>query len=148
MKTNRDSQSNQPQAATAPSNKKITDIDLAKSTEVMNKALTLLEPLIEFHKADETMTMDDIKIRWEVRAIRGSSSTPFTHLKGESTFHKMLAPSMIMNAPERAEQEITDKIVLPMVAIFQDEAQRMALEIVAEDDAARDLDDRADDDLS
>ena len=35
-----------------------------------------------------------------------------------------------------------------MVAIFQGEANRMALEIVAADDAARDLDDRLDDDLN
>jgi len=116
------------------------------SAETLQQALAVLAPLIEFHTADEEMTMDDIKIRWEVRTIRGSS-TPFAHLKGSSTLHKILAPNMLINAPERIEQEITDKILLPMVAIFQGEAQRMALEIVAADDAARDQDDGLDEDL-
>ena len=117
------------------------------SAETLQQALAVLAPLIEFHKADEQMTMDDIKIRWDVRAVRGSSKA-FAHLKGDSTLHNILAPNMLMNAPERIERELTDKILLPMVAIVQGEANRMALEIVAADDAARDLDDRLDDDLN
>ena len=117
------------------------------SAETLQQALAVLAPLIEFHKADEQMTMDDIKIRWDVRAVRGSSKA-FAHLKGDSTLHNILAPNMLMNATERIELELTDKIAVPMVAIFQGEANRMALEIVAADDAARDLDDRLDDDLN
>lgn len=146
MKTNRDSQSHQPQAATAPSNKKNTDIELETSMETLQQVLAVLTPLIEFHKAADDLTMDDVRINWNVMAIRGKD-TAFAHLKGSSTLHNILAPNMLMNAPERIQLEITDKIVLPMVAIVQGEANRMALEIVAADDPARASDDRSDDDL-
>lgn len=130
MKTNRDSQSHQPQAATAPSNKKNTDIESEKHIETLNQALAVLMPLIEFHKAADELTMDDVRIYWDVRAIRGKD-TAFAHLKGSSTLHNILAPNMLMNATERIQGEITDKIVMPMVAIFQRESNRMALEITA-----------------
>lgn len=146
MKTNRDSQSHQKQATTAPPKTNDTNMDLLMSPEMLQELHTILTPLLNFHKAAEELTMDDVRIHWEVRAIRGKD-TAFAHLKGSGTLHKILAPNMLMNAPERIEQEITDKIVLPMVAIVQGEANRMALEIVAADDAARDQDDRLDDDL-
>lgn len=146
MKANKDSQSHQPQAAAASSNKKNTQTDLDTSMETLQQVLTVLTPLIKFHEAAEELTMDDVRVYWDVRAIRGSN-TAFAHLKGSSTLHKLLAPEMLSNTTERVEQEITDKIVIPMVGIFQIEANRMALEIVAANDAARDSDIRLDDDL-
>lgn len=115
--------------------------------ETLQQALAVLAPLIEFHKAADELAMDDVRINWDIRAVRGSG-TAFAHLKGDSTLHNIFAPNMLMNATERIERELTDKILLPMVAIVQGEANRMALEIVAADDAARDLDDRLDDDLN
>lgn len=109
--------------------------------------LAALTPLIEFYKGSDELTMDDVRINWDVRAIRGKD-TAFAHLNGSSSLHNILAQNMLMNAPERIQQEITDKIVLPMVSVIQGEANRMALEIVATDGAARDQDDRLDDDLN
>jgi hypothetical protein len=146
MKNNRDSQSNEPQGTTKGSDKNNTDIDLAKSTELFNQALTALGPLLKFHEAADELTMDDVRMYWDVRVIRGSD-TALAHLKGSSTLHKLIAPEMLLTTTERIELELRDKIVIPMVGIFQTEATRMVLDITAADDAARASDDRSDDDL-
>lgn len=108
--------------------------------ETLQQVLTVLTPLIKFHEAAEELTMDDVRMHWDVRVVRGSD-TAFAHLKGSSTLHKLLAPEMLLTTTERIELELRDKIVIPMVGIFQTEATRMVLDITAADDAARASDD-------
>jgi hypothetical protein len=146
MKANRDSQSHQKQAATAPPKTKDTNMDLLMSPKMLEDLHAVLTPLLDFHKAAEELTMDDVRIHWDVRAIRGSN-TAFAHLKGSVTLHQLLSTQMLPDSPHRVEQEMIEKIVIPMVGIVQEESNRMALEIVAADDAARASDDRSDDDL-
>ncbi len=146
MKTNRDSKPHQPQAATTPSQTKDTNIDALKSMEAIQQMVDRLKPLIEFHKADEEMTKDDVRICWDVRTIRGKD-TAFAHLQGNSTLHQALAPLMIEDALYKVEQEITDKIIVPMVGAFQDFVNRVALEELAAKEAVPAPDDLMDDDL-
>ena len=146
MSTTQNAKSNQPPVKTKPSTTTDSYIDALKSPEVLQQVASLFEPLIEFHQPDEGMTMDDVKVYWDVRAIRGKD-TAFAHIKGTSTLNMMLAPCMMIEAPCRAEQEITDKITKPMAGVFQDYVTRVALEEVAAKEAALDRDDLTDDDL-
>lgn len=121
-------------------------MDALKSQEMRQQVAGLLGSLIEFHKVDEGMTMDDVKIFWDVRAIRGKD-TAFAHNKGTSTLNMILAPSMMIEAMPKVEQEIREKIIRPMVGAFQAEVNRVALEELAAKEAALDSDDLTDDDL-
>lgn len=135
MSTTRNARSHQPQAEARPSKTKIADIGALSPSEMLQQVIGLLEPLIEFHKADKEMTMDDVRMYWDIRAIRGADK-PICHLQGSSTFNKMLAPNMVALAPFRFRQEIDDKILMPLTAVIQNELERLVAEGLAEDEEA------------
>lgn len=146
MNTTQKAKSHEPPSESKLPKNKDTDSEMLSNPEVLQQLMGIIKPLIEFHKADEEMTMDDVRIRWDVRAVRGKDK-PFAHLKGESTLHRIFAENMLPLAPSIVGQEITDKIVRPMASLFQSEANRMVLEIVAADKGVEFADDLTDDDL-
>jgi len=86
---------------------------------------------IDLLDSDVGTTMDDVSFRWDVVAVRGTDNKPLAHLQGSSTLLHMLAPEVVSCAPWRAEREIREKIIEPMVTAIHDELQRKALEELA-----------------
>jgi len=138
--------SREPPSESKLTKNKDTDIEILCNPEVLQQLMGLLKPPIGFHKADEKMTMDDVRFYWDVRAIRGDDKA-FAHLKGKSPQHQMLADNMLPLASSRAEEKTIDKIVRPMASVSQSEANRMALEIVAADKGVEFAADRTNADL-
>jgi len=146
MKTNGDSKPHQPQAATTPSKAKNGNFDNPEPLEALKQLMVDLEPVLKFHMEAEKAAMDDVTIHWDVTSIRGKD-TVFAQTRGSSTLNMLLEPSMMIEAMPRVEQEITDKIIVPMVGAFQDFVNRVALEELAAEEAVPAPDDLMDDDL-
>jgi hypothetical protein len=95
----------------------------------------LLGPLLDFHRSVEEASKDDLRIFWDVRLVRGKD-TPFAHIKGTSTLPKTLAYNMVAMAPRHIEEEITEKIVRPLVSVMQAEGERQTFAGLARQEAA------------
>lgn len=92
--------------------------------------MELLQPQIDFHKAVEEATMDDLRIYWDVRVVRGQDSA-FAHVKGTSTLGALLAPNRKALAPSMIQEEIIEKISMPLTATLQTEVERLTREGLA-----------------
>ncbi|RYG95966.1 MAG: hypothetical protein EON58_13105 [Alphaproteobacteria bacterium] len=145
MTTTQNAKSNQPPVEIKSSTED-TNNDAFKLPELFQQLIDQFKPLIEFNKETEKAKMHDVTIRWDVTAIRGKD-TVFAKNSGSSTLPYMLAPIMMAEAPSKIDQEITDKIVKPFVATFQDFVNTVALEQLAASRAASGLDDQTNDDL-
>lgn len=106
-----------------PESKSFTNEELQQVTDY-------IRPMVEFFRPHEGMTMEDVRILWNVTIIRGAN-THFASTNGSSTLNGMFAERCLPVAPEAAVMEITDKILLPLAAAVQTEANRMALEITS-----------------
>ena len=130
MKTNRDSKPHQPQAATTPSLTKIGGLDVTGSSPELQQIIDQLMPELRLDDPDAKADEHDVTFKWNVKVVLGKD-TAFLHFRGSSVLNRMLAPESLATAPYKAEEEIVSKIVMPVVAAIQAEANRRALEIVA-----------------
>lgn len=129
------------QAADAETSKtENTNTDQLNSSEVLQQLMDRLDPLLKFNKPTESAGIDDVTICWNLKAIRGEDTEIFQY-SGSSTLHGMLAPNMMIESPSRAEQEIREKVVRPMVGFFQGYVNQMALMEVAAKEESLDLED-------
>lgn len=92
--------------------------------------LSLLKPLIDFHKGVEDAADHDFRIYWDVRLVRGKD-TPFAHVHGSSTLPALLAPKLQPYAPGVIESEIKDKICAPLMAAVMTEVEKGNSEALA-----------------
>lgn len=121
--------------ATRPTNepapkKKPVNPDADYLAEKLQQALRLLKPLTDFHKSADESTSDDLRIYWDVRIVRGPS-TAFAHVQGSTSMPQMVAPKRTALAASAIETEIQEKIIRPLIAIFQTEAERVTFEGLA-----------------
>lgn len=145
MIATKNTKSHERPAETTPTITKDSSPEMLLAVELLQQANVLLKPMLDFHNTGEGMTMDDVRFYWDVRAVRGKDKY-FVHLNGSSTLHKVLAPSKLLDAPQRAEQEIMNTVIIPFVGAFQDELQRVAFEELAAKEADQGSIDLMDDD--
>jgi hypothetical protein len=105
-------------AASKSSETKHASNNAPQSAETLRQVMDILQPMIEFHHATEALTRDDVKIVWNVRAIRGEDEA-IIHLQGSSSLPNMLASNRVAQAPLKMEEEIVDKIAAPLTTALQ-----------------------------
>lgn len=115
---------------TKPSKKDLNNPEISQNLDSgLQELLKAVQPLLEFQKASEENSQDDIRIYWDVRLVRGKD-TLFAHVKGASSNPGMLANNMIAKAPCRIQEECQDKIFAPLLAKMQQEAERVVFDRV------------------
>ncbi len=67
----------------------------------------------------------DVNFRWNVTVIAGEDRK-LGHFKGSDTINRMLAPENLALAPQRAYDEIVEKVARPIAGLMQYEANRVA----------------------
>lgn len=100
---------------------------LEKVTKMLEELSQTITPMLEFHKAVENATADDLRMFWDVRVVRGAD-TPFAHLTGSTPMPRILSSNMRALGPSKIENEITNKILIPLMAMVQTEVERAASE--------------------
>ena len=120
------------QAAAANKSSKTKDAnnEASESMEMLKQAIGFLKPLSDFHKVDEAMTQNDVRMYWDIRVVRGQDQH-FAHLQGTSTFNNLFAYNMRMGATSMIEHEINEKVTMPLVAKLQEEIERTTFEDLA-----------------
>lgn len=88
-------------------------------------AMALLKPMSDFHLEVEEAAQNDMRMFFDVRIVRGKD-TPFCHVQGTSSLPMMLAQNMCIAATTKIQQEITDKIMEPLVAALQTEVENLS----------------------
>ena len=111
------------------SKKPVPKFDQAKAVEIMERLAALVEkkekalaPLEEFHAAVESAEDEDVRLYWDVRIVSGKD-TPIKSLQGTSTMPGLLTEKMLPNAPSMIQQDIIDKIALPLTGVFMKEGE-------------------------
>ena len=95
--------------------------------------MALLGPLVQFHQKVGSAGKDDLRIYWDVRVVRGED-TPFMSTSGSSTLPGCLAEKQQANASAVIQQEVVDKIAVPLVGRIQsfvEDESSLALEVRA-----------------
>jgi len=90
---------------------------------------SILEPLIEFHKAVENSSENDLRLYWDIRLVQGKD-TPFTSMSGHSSFPGVLVGSALGQIPASMSREIVEKIAVPLAARLQDMTNDRAISVV------------------
>jgi len=92
-------------------------------SEQLQKRDAAAAPVEAFHKAAAAASVDDVRIYWDVRIVRGKDRH-FASSEGVSTLPGALSSKMKANGPAMIQQEVVDKIALPLMAAFQAEGER------------------------
>lgn len=103
---------------------------LEELTKMLQEFAPSMAPLIEFHKAAENATADDLRLFWDVRVSRGRNE-PFAHLTGNTPLPRILSSKLRALGPSMIETEITNKILIPLGAMVQTEVERATFERLA-----------------
>lgn len=90
---------------------------------------SILEPLVEFHKAVEHASDNDLRLYWDIRLVQGKD-TPFTSMSGHSSFPGVLVGSALGQIPASMSREIIEKIAVPLAARLQDMTNERAISVV------------------
>ena len=133
MSNTQNTKSGQQSKESKPTKAKGAKPDEPTNEEKLEQALADLAPVLEFHKSlidflksHEGMTMDDVRMCWNVRVMRGADKL-FAHSKGTSPLVGILAENRMIDATSTVENEILNKITLPIVGAIQAEVNRFAL---------------------
>lgn len=110
-----------------PSKKSPTSSEGEAALEMLHQATELLRPLMDFHQLVDSATDDDLRIFWDVRIVRGGD-TQFAQTTGVSTLPRALAPKMKALAPAKIQEEVTSKILQPLIGKTQQEVERLTFE--------------------
>ena len=126
---NKDNKSNKAKASQPG---KATQREEADSTtaQQLQDVLKQLTPLTDFHEAVKDASQDDLRMSWDVRIMRGED-TAFCHVKGTTSLPALLASNMVAKAPARMQVEFTEKVLEPIVARMQSEAEKITFENLA-----------------
>lgn len=101
--------------------RRISD-NLDRTESALDEREREMRTLTEFHAALEDAKQDDLRIYWDVRLVRGKD-TPFASVTGTSTLPGALTAKMKSNSPTMIQQEVMDKIALPLTAVFMNEGE-------------------------
>jgi hypothetical protein len=96
----------------------------------LSDLLRMLQPLVEFHKEVEDAGGDDLRIFWDVRVIRGASDICMTS-SGSSSLPGALSVKLRPNAATAIQQEVVEKIAIPLVGKMQALVESGALDTAA-----------------
>jgi hypothetical protein len=116
--------------------KKVTNSPSTTSSTdsaALAQVMALLGPLVDFHKKVGAAGPEDLRIYWDVRVIRGEDE-PFMSTSGNSTLPGCLSEKQQANASTIIQQEVHDKIAVPLVGRIQkfvEEENAMTLELRA-----------------
>lgn len=97
------------------------------SEAALGNLLEAFGPLLDFHKAVAEAGDNDLRMYWDVRILRGSGETFITSC-GSSSFPDALGPKQRANAAITIQQEVHDKIAVPLVGKMQAAVETGALE--------------------
>lgn len=86
-----------------------------QSQQQLEKSDKLHEQLKTFHESLEEAGEDDLRMYWDVRLVKGKS-TPYDSAKGSTSFPAALAAKMRTRSIETIQNEIIQKIALPITA--------------------------------
>lgn len=111
-------QKNQPQTQETTQNGQQSQTP-STSEELLTNLLAALGPVLNFHKAVETASDNDLRIFWEVRVVEGKD-TPFTSMSGHSSFPGALIGSQAGQLPSTLQREVIEKIAIPLASRIQD----------------------------
>jgi hypothetical protein len=98
----------------------------------------LFAPLLEFHRKAPGKSLDDVRLHWDVRMVRGESEF-FARSSGVADLPGLLGEKMKANSPAVIQQEVLDKIATPLMAACQKEGEfqnRDRLLLLANNDAS------------
>jgi len=95
---------------------------LDRMEKLLDKKEAALAPLEEFHAAVESAEDEDVRVYWDVRIVSGKD-IPLKGVQGSSTMPGLLTEKMIPQAPSMIQQEIVDKIALPLTGVFMTEGE-------------------------
>lgn len=95
---------------------------LQKAIDLLNRKDKALEPVEKFHEAVEGAEDDDVRIYWDVHLVRGKNK-PLRRVQGSSTLPSLLTDKLLPNAPSMIQQEIVEKVALPLTALFMQEGE-------------------------
>lgn len=97
---------------------------------LLQQLLSALGPTLEFHKAVEEASENDLRLFWDIRLVQGKD-TPFTALSGSSTFPGVLVGTALAALPNMIYREIVEKVAMPLNARIHDMTSANALAAVA-----------------
>lgn len=129
---------------TRPSKANDVVMDAYKELEELFRKL---DPWVKFNENLVEAEPDDGVLYWDAKLLRGKD-TIFAYSTGSSTLPGIFAQHGLAKAPRQIEQEILDKIILPLAGKMQFEVNRIALEDAADEQASLDKNDLSDDDLN
>jgi hypothetical protein len=95
--------------------------------DMMAQMQKLLAPSLAFHATNAAANKHDVRFLWEVKIIQGADEF-FGQVSGVSTMPGLLEPAHLHRAVGLVSDEMTSKIVLPVVGKFQDLVNDKALE--------------------
>ena len=96
----------------------------------MREMMKQLQPLIDFHKASESLTKDDLRMFWSVTILQGGD-TPFVSIEGSTSLPGALARNMVARAPGNIEKEVAQKITIPLMMAVEDKIGPPELESIS-----------------
>ena len=97
------------------------------NAEAVGSLLEAFGPLLEFHRAVVDAGDNDLRMYWDVRILRGSGET-FITSSGSSSLPDALGPKQRSKAAITIQQEVHDKIAVPLVGKMQAAVEVTALE--------------------
>lgn len=121
-------QKTKPTSATSSTSEAPQD---AATVDALQQLFGALAPLLDFHKQVADAQIDDLRMYWDVRVIRGSAE-PFITVTGSSSLTGALGPKQISLASAVLQQEVMDKIATPLVAKMQDIAETYSVDVLIE----------------
>ncbi|MEO5917265.1 MAG: hypothetical protein ABIS50_23745 [Luteolibacter sp.] len=86
--------------------------------KMMQELMKQLQPVVDLQKAMQLLREDDLLLTWDVRIVQGDNK-PLAHIQGTSSMPRALSPNMIAHLASKIDQEITDKIAIPLVGLMQ-----------------------------
>lgn len=95
--------------------------------DALGSLLHMLQPLMDFHKTVEGANDNDLRMYWDVRVIRGANETFMTSV-GSSSLPGALSEKLRGNASSLIQQEVYEKISVPLVGEMQTIVENGALE--------------------
>lgn len=113
-----------------PQQTKIDEPNPADSNRETQEKIHEFEPGMDPDDPAATANEDDVTITWAIKVVVGKK-TVFLHFKGSSTLNRLLSPLQFPMAVSTVQEELMNKIVIPLASAFQEEVNRRVLEDAA-----------------
>jgi hypothetical protein len=108
----------QKQAKEKPTPPQESETSSTSDNALLASIIGMLAPMVEFHKRVENAKDEDIRLFWDVRVVRGAD-TPLFEFTGSSSMTGALSPKQLPLLTAAIQQEVNDKISVPLVGKTQ-----------------------------